>query len=333
MSPSVITGRCSAAPTASTGTWSWFRIRVTNDVFLGVGGSTSLCLVAGSRGTLLWSTNIFLWNAVEPRPTANDLQGVCFTGSNYVLCGGNGTILTSGSGTNQWTAQSTPTTAFLMCVETWPGGLVAVGEDGVILTSANGSSWVPQSSGTTNWLSQVRYRNGFLLAVGENGTILTSSNATNWTLRASGSTAWFNAVEFLNDTWLIAGNLGTFLGSPDATNWFNFGSATRKSLYGMALSGGQLIVVGTEGIVLRSQLVPDPTPIRIAEFAHKSGMNVYLFTGAADQQFVLEASQDLLSWTGGPRLEFLDGSGTQSFVEDVSSDPAPNRFFRLRRER
>jgi hypothetical protein len=48
---------------------------------------------------------------------------------------------------------------------------------------------------------------------------------------------------------------------------------------------------------------------------------------------VLEASQDLLSWTEGPRLEFLDGSGTQLFVEDVSSDPAPNRFFRLRRER
>ena len=57
-------------------------------------------------------------------PTTNDLQGVCFDGTRFILCGGNGTILTSNNGTN-WTKRTTPTNVFLMSVETfpgWPGG-------------------------------------------------------------------------------------------------------------------------------------------------------------------------------------------------------------------
>ena len=74
----------------------------TNSVLLGVGGSTNFFLAVGSQGTVLWATNTFLWNALPSPPTTNDLQGVCFDGSRFILCGGNGTILTSVNGTN-WT--------------------------------------------------------------------------------------------------------------------------------------------------------------------------------------------------------------------------------------
>lgn len=306
---------------------------VTNSVLLGVGGSSNQWIAVGSHGTVLWATNVFLWNAVPQRPTTNDLQGVCFTGERFILCGGNGTLLTSTVGTTNWNLRATPTTAFLMSVEAWPGGVVAVGENGVILTSTNGIAWAQQPSGTTNWLSQVRYRDGRLIAVGENGTILTSSDATNWVSRNSGTTAWLNAVDFLEDTWFIAGNQGTFLGSPDATNWFNFGTATKKSLYGLTIANGQLITVGLEGVILRSQLVPDPTPIAIAEFAHLSGMNLFLFTGAPDQQFVLESSADLDAWTDGPWLEFLDGTGTLILLETTTANAGPAQYYRTRRER
>jgi hypothetical protein len=304
---------------------------VTNSVLLGVGGSSNLLLAVGSQGTVLRGTNVFLWSELLPKPTTNDLQGVCFDGQQFILSGGNGTILTSPEGTN-WTRRNTPTSAFLMSVATFPGGLIAVGEDGVILASTNrGTNWTACTSGTTNWLSQVRWLNDRLLAVGENGCILTSTDGVQWRTNASGTTAWLNAADFIEDTWFIAGNQGTVLGSPDATNWFSFGTLTKKSLYGLTICNGQLVTVGAEGAVLRSQLVPDPTPICVAGFARASGMNVFLFTGAADQQFRLQSSPDLATWTDGALLEFLDSTGTLIYVEDTGTNAPTAQFYQSRR--
>ena len=306
---------------------------VTNSVLLGVGGSSNLLLAVGTQGTILWGTNVFLWNELSPRPTVNDLQGVCYDGSQFILTGGNGTILTSPDGTN-WTSRTTPTSAFLMSVAAFPGGLVSVGENGVILTSSNhGSNWTARVSGTTNWLSQVRWLNDRLVAVGQNGCLLTSTDGTQWQPNASGTTAWLNAADFVEDAWFVVGNQGTVLGSPDATNWVNYGTLTKKSLYGISIYNGQLVTVGSEGVILRSQLVPDPTPIRVASFNRASGMNIFLFTGATDQQFRLQSSDDLLTWTDGALLEFLDSSGTLLYVEDNGPNSPPNQFYRANRLR
>ena len=304
---------------------------VTNSVLLGVGGSSDHLLAVGSQGTVLWGTNVFLWNELLPKPTANDLQGVCFDGQQFVLSGGNGTILTSADGTN-WTQQTTPTTAFLMSVARFPAGMVTVGEDGVILLSTDGGTeWTPRNSGTTNWLSQVRWLNDRLIAVGENGTILESTDGTQWRARESGTTAWLNAAEFLADTWFIVGNQGTVLVSPDAAKWSSVGTLTRKSLYGVTIHEGRLVTAGSEGAILRSQLIPDPTPIEIAGFDRTGRINVFLFTGAADQQFRLQSSPDLATWTNGPLLEFLDSSGTAIYLEETGTN-APTLFYRARRE-
>jgi len=305
---------------------------VTNSVLLGVGGSSNLFLAVGSQGTVLWATNVFLWNKLSPAPTANDLQGVCHDGSQFILSGGNGTILTSATGTN-WTLRSTPTSSFLMSVANFPGGLVAVGEEGTIITSTNnGANWGTQTSGTTNWLSQVRWLNDRLIAVGANGTILSSFDGVQWNTDASGTTAWLNAAEYLDGAWFIVGNQGTVLGSPNATNWTSFGTITRKSLYGVAIHEGQLITVGTEGVVIRSQLVPDPAPIQIADYDRASGFDVFLFTGGVDQQFRLQSSTNLVDWEDGARLEFLDGTGTVLYVEE-SGEAAGRMFYRTLRLR
>ncbi len=169
----------------------------TNSVLLGVGGSSNLLLAVGTQGTVLWGTNVFLWNELSPKPTTNDLQGVCYDGAQFILAGGNGTILTSPCGTN-WTRRTTPTSAFLMSVAAFPGGLVAVGDDGVILTSNDhGTNWTARVSGTTNWLSQARWLNDRLIAVGQNGCILISADGVQWRTNASGTTAWLNAADFV----------------------------------------------------------------------------------------------------------------------------------------
>jgi hypothetical protein len=313
--------------------WDWELVppAVTNGVLLGVGGSSHLLLAVGAQGTILWGTNVFLWNELSPKPTENDLQGVCYDGSHFIVSGGNGTVLTSRDGTN-WTSRSTATSAFLMSVAAFPGGLAAVGADGVILTSSDhGSNWVSQVSGTTNWLSQVRWLKDRLVAVGQNGCVLASADGAHWQATPAGTTAWLNAVDFFEDTWFVVGNQGTVLGSPDATNWFNFGTLTKKSLYGVCIDNGQLITVGSEGVILRSPLISDPTPIHIAGFSRASGMNVFLFTGATDQQFRLQSSDDLTTWTNGALLEFLDSSGTVLFVEDTGTEAPAKRFYRALR--
>jgi hypothetical protein len=308
-------------------------LTVTNSVLLGVGGNSNLLLAAGSQGTILWATNIYLWKTNSTKPTTNDLQGVCFDGANFILTGGNGTVLTSVTGTN-WTRRTAPTTAFLMSVASFPGGLVTVGSGGAILTSTDrGTNWTTRAAGTTNWLSQVRWLNDRLMAVGQNGSLLSSTDGVQWRTNASGTTAWLNAADFVEGTWFVVGNLGTVLASPDATNWFSLGTLTKKSLYGVTIHNGQLITVGTEGAILRSQLVPDPTPIQVAKFSRASGINVFLFTGATDQQFRLQSSADLTTWTDGALLEFLDGSGTLIYAEDTSSIPREKQYYRALRTR
>ena len=85
-------------------------------------------------------------------------------------------------------------------------------------------------------------------------------------------------------------------------------------------------------MILRSQLLPDPTPIEIASFSHTSEMNVFLFTGAADQRFRLQSSPDLATWTDGPLLEFLDSSGTVIFTETIGTNALSTQYYRARRE-
>lgn len=299
----------------------------TNSVLLGVGGSTNLSLAVGSRGTILWATNVFLWNQLDPSPTTNDLQGVLYDGSQFLLCGGEGALLTSPDGL-AWTTQSTGTRSFLMSLERHPAGYVAVGENGAMLTSSNAVDWVNLNPITTNWLSQVRWLDGQLLAVGENGTILRSANGSSWSPVASGTARWLNAVDWIDGLWFVAGNQGTLLISPDSTNWFDFGTITRKSLYGLTIHQGQLVTVGSEGAIVRSLLVPPDSPVAIAEYSRVSGQNLFLFTGQPGQRFQLEASSDLANWSQGPLLEFLDETGALLYLE--ANDPAasPAEYYR-----
>ena len=98
----------------------------------------------------------------------------------------------------------------------------------------------------------------------------------------------------------------------------------------LTIHDGQLVTVGSEGAILRSRLIPDPTPINMASFARSSGMNVFLFTGAPDQQFRLQSSPDLVTWTDGALLEFLDSSGTLLYVEDTGTNAPADQFYRAR---
>ena len=107
------------------------------------------------------------------------------------------------------------------------------------------------------------------------------------------------------------------LTSTNLTNWTSIGSSTRQSLCGAAVSGGQLLVVGASGVILRSQIVPDLTPIAFVQYDRSTGHNIFLFSGNPDQKFLLERSPDLLYWLPALELEFTAGTGTLLFIEEI----------------
>jgi len=330
----------------------------TNTTLLGVGGNTNLLLAVGDTGKLLLSPNVITtvivtngtgvvtqsistlgvaWHDLPGSPTTNTLQGVAvLSNSLYVVTGAKGTIITSLDGTN-WTTRTSGTTNVLSSVSAWPGGLVAVGDNGAILTSGNGVNWTNRSYVTTNWLYRVRWLGNSLVVVGQNGTILTSTNGVNWTPRASGTSWWLNDVTFIQDSWIAIGLKGMVLTSTNLSQWTDRGTLTKKSLYGAATDGAQLVLVGVEGVALRCQVVPDLTPVSFLGYARVTtngpspAYNVFLFGGQTDQRFTLDRGTNVVgtAWITNQLAEIFDGSGTLYFVETVSgTNIPPTEFYR-----
>jgi hypothetical protein len=331
---------------------------VTNRVFLGVGGTTNLLVAAGNQGSLLISpqgwTNVVttngagtvitqtvstlgvFWQAIEPRLTTNDLQGVAWFKNQYVVAGDQGTVLTSPDGTN-WVQQTTPTLKLLSSLAASPDLLVATGDDGALMTSPDATNWTTRASNTTNWLYRARHFHGSFIAVGQNGTLLTSADGTNWTQQTSGTTAWLYDAAWIDGTWFAVGTQGTVLSSDNAVTWTDRGSITPKALYAVTTDQHQLITVGVEGVILRSPVVPDLTPIEFLDYSRSTTtngatcQNLFLFGGKTDQQFTLDyrSAFDTNVWIAGPSLEILDGSGTLFYLESVAATNAlPREFYR-----
>jgi hypothetical protein len=334
---------------------------VTNSILLGVGGTTNMLVAVGDKGSLIYSpntlTNIItlitndsgvtvtnqtsstlgiFWYPVSPRPTTNDLQGVCASTNLFLVTGDNGTVLTSPDGTN-WTQQPAVTGEFLTSVTPWPGGYVATGDNGAIITSPDGTNWTVQTSGTTNWLYRVRFLADKLIAVGQFGTILTSTDGVTWRPQISGTTKFLYGLALIENTVFVTGNSGVVLTSTNLTNWTSIGSISTKPLFGVATDSRQLVVVSYEGGILRSPVLPDLTPPAILSYLHTTvspgvAQNLFLFGGRPDQQFTLDRRSvfDTNQWISGAPLEFIDPSGTFFLLETIySTNPPPKEFYRL----
>jgi hypothetical protein len=323
-----------------------------------VGGTTNLLVAGGEAGALMISPHAWMevlstnqqgtvitqqvstlgivWHAVLPSPATNDLQGVCHWNGEYYVTGSQGLVVSTPDGTN-WTLRSTPTRKFLSGITGFSGGLVAVGKDGALIASTNGIGWLDVPIGTSNWLYKVRSLDGQLVVVGQNGTILTSPDAISWTPRGSGTTAWLTDAAWIDGQFYVSGLDGTLLRSPDTVNWTNVGTITPKSLYAAAADAHRLLVAGAEGVILRSPLVPEMDPVAILAFSRTNAptsawwQNLFLLGGQPDQQFTLDRREafDTNVWVMGPRLEFMDSSGTLFYLETIAaSNSPPTEFYR-----
>ena len=90
-----------------------------------------------------------------------------------------------------------------------------------------------------------------------------------------------------------------------------------------------LVLVGFEGVILRSQITPVTSPVILVKYPTNATQNVFLFAGEPDQRFTLDRSTNLINWLNGPTLEITDSSGT--LVHEDSGINAPLfQFFRTR---
>ena len=339
----------------------------TNSVLLGVGGDTNTLVAAGSKGTLIYShhtlTNVIStnlvavglnvtnevvttnlvstlgiqWDAPATRVTTNDLQGIVRFGQDLIAVGAKGTVVRSSDEGVTWSLLPKASDAFLSGLTTFSNGLVAVGSKGTILTSSNATQWTVRVSGTTNWLYRVRNLNNRLFAVGDRGTILSSTDGVRWASEASGTTRWLNDIALVDASsgaYYIVGNQGIVLARTNGSAWKLADSITQRSLYGLAHNGeGQMVAVGIEGSVVRSQLTLPTAPISFLGFRPETNRIVFLLSGVTDQRFALDRSEDISSptnWFLGPTLEILDSSGTLLYVETLGTNTPSTRYFRAR---
>jgi hypothetical protein len=327
---------------------------VTNNILLGTGGTTNLLLAVGNKGTIVHSTNQWIdlvvtgddgsvttnrvstlglmWEAVEPRPTTNDLQAVTATATGYFVGGGRGTILGSPDATN-WTQHDSGTTNFLSSMVAFPGGLVAVGENGTLLLGTKeGTGWTARDAQTTRWLYRVRHLNGELVIVGEAGTVLRSPDGERWTKVDTGNSQWLYDIVWMAGRYYAAGAQGTVIVSPNLVDWSDVGASTRKSIFSLSSHDGQLLAAGVEGLILRAPIAPQLTAPQILTYLQTTNSNVFLIAGEMDQQMILQRSSSLedSTWTTSAELEVWSADGTLIYYEPLASSPPPYEFFRLR---
>ncbi|MBX3745318.1 MAG: hypothetical protein KF833_08395 [Verrucomicrobiae bacterium] len=339
--------------------WALESTPVDGDTILfGVGGSSRLALAVGSEGVVLrspgWSqvvqvTNTVqvgdvthalvsthradllgvVWEAIEPKPTTNTLQGVGWDGTQYVVVGAQGTVLRSRDG-EVWEVGRIPSEAFFSTVVPVADGWLAGGTEGRLFRSADGVAWEPEASGTGSWIYRLGAWGDTVVGVGQNGLILTRQGGGGWETRASGTDVWLTDVERVGGVYYVCGLGGTLLRSVDLAVWEPVGLPTRKGLHGLASSGAQLVMGGVEGIVLRGwePAVPDPVAIRL--FEHRRGpgapVDLFLFEGTPERGFGLEGATAFPEW--GLDGTFELGAGGQA----VHGRPAAGafRFYRTR---
>jgi hypothetical protein len=323
-------------------------LAATNSVFLGVGGNSNLLMAVGSQGTVVLAPRTSLdlqvtnelgvvstnrveslgvfWHHVPP-PTTNDLQGVAQWGIDWYICGDRGTILASQDATN-WVPRSSQTAAFLSSITATPQGLLAVGKQGALVASPDGITWSARDSKTSKWLYRVRSFENVVVVVGEQGTLLTSPDGLEWTPRVTGTSRWLTDVCRVGDTFYVSGHQGTILASTNLVDWQHLGCSTEKSLFGLAASEGRLITVGVEGAILRCQVIPDPTPVRFADFTRQDTANLFTMQGKPDQRFTIDATASLTNWITGPTFEFQDPSGLMLILQPTGTNSPASEFYR-----
>jgi len=186
-----------------------------------------------------------VWTAQKSLPTEKSLFSIAYGGSQFVVVGEEGSILSSPDGTT-WTNRSPGAGNSLASVAFGASLFVAVGQSGSILTSPDGTTWTATNSGTASHLSSVTYGGSQFMAVGHDGTVLASPDGISWTSRNLGTATYLTAVTHGAARFVAVEWGGGILTSSDGINWTNRDSGQRRPLYAVAFGNSRFVALGSE---------------------------------------------------------------------------------------
>lgn len=208
----------------------------------------------------------------RPSGTTANLRDVVWSGTQFIAVGDSGTILTSPDGIS-WT-QRTAGISNALWGAVWSGTqFVVVGEYGTIFTSSDGIIWTQKDPGIPDSnLYDISWSGTQFVAVGgefrfsgnpayNNALILTSPDGITWTKRTSGLTdrklygiSW-SGTQFIAVSGSDVQPADTVvLSSSDGINWIQriIVAGTPYTLFDVAWTGSQFVVVGTGSVVFTS---------------------------------------------------------------------------------
>lgn len=226
-----------------------------NNYFVAVGDAGTLFTAPYSYtsvgGVTGWS------QATTPVGTATDLSSVLYNGSQFVVLGRDGSVISSSDQIN-WITRTAIVGAPLMNGLAYASGrgYVAVGANGAIYRNSSGSvtdGWTAMSSGSVQDLYGVSYVNGLFVAVGAAGTLLTSADGITWTAQTSNTNSSLRHVAYGAATYVAVGDAGAVVSSTDAATWTSQAIPTTESFYSICFGPDlQFIAVGTTGTLAYS---------------------------------------------------------------------------------
>ena len=212
-------------------------------------------LVSEDNG-ITW-TNINLTNSGPTivSGTKKFLTSIAWSGTQFVVVGENGTIITSPNGIN-WTSRTSGVTVLLNSV-VWSGTqFVAVGNNGIIITSPNGINWTSRTSGVTDQLFGITWSGSKFVAVGNNHTILTSTDGITWSIAITGIQGFLWSVTWTGSQFVAAGGGGPgtrILTSPNGATWtVRYAPGQGHSLLNISNNGNIIVAIGNYGTILIS---------------------------------------------------------------------------------
>lgn len=191
----------------------------------------------------------------------------------WLVCGANGTLLTSPDATT-WTAQTTGTTETLYDVTMFSTTTyVVVGSNGTLMTSPNAVSWTGIPTGFTQDLyAATSHLTGVssyeVVIAGQDGYVLNSPDAINFNVVLTGSINvnavvvqlgnihqiqrinWTSPSLINRDTYVFVGDDGMVLTTDDLTNWTLASSNSTVHLTGLVYNGTKFLVSGDGGLTV-----------------------------------------------------------------------------------
>lgn len=218
----------------------------------GIAWSGSQLVVVGLFGTVLTSPDGLNYTA-QASNAYNTLADVTWTGTQFVVAGIGGTILTSPDGVAWTLRKEGPSWEALQGVAASPTRIVVTSASfGAVYTSLNGVTWTQNPTASPQALLDIVWSGSKFVAVGYGGTIVTSPDGLTWTVRATPTTDNLVAVIWTGTQFVVGGLTGTILTSPDGITWTARVSPTTNEINGLAFSGSRLVGVINTGEVITS---------------------------------------------------------------------------------